>query len=190
MIKRLIDYILALTGLVVSSPLLVYIALRIRHEGGGSVFYMQERLGRGGKPFRLIKFRTMVPNAEPLHPMLASKDDKRMTPFGRKLRKYHFDELPQLWNVLRGEMSMVGPRPERDYFARQIMQKLPDYKRLQTLKPGITSLGMVRYGYANSIDKMVERAHYDLYYLKHKSLCLDLKILFATVWEVWKGRGV
>ena len=111
MIKRLIDYILALTGWSCPRPCWSTSRCAYATRAGGSVFYMQERLGRGGKPFRLIKFRTMIPNAEPMHPMLASKDDKRMTPFGRKLRKYHFDELPQLWNVLRGEMSMVGPAP-------------------------------------------------------------------------------
>ena len=157
--KQLMDYIVAALVLLLCWPLLLYIAIRIRMQGTGSVFYQQERLGKGGIPFRMVKFRTMVADAEDGTPLLAVSDDCRVTPFGRTLRKHHLDELPQFWKVFR-------------------------------LKPGITSLGMVKFGYANTTEKMVERARYDLYYLEHYSFWLDIKILLATVREVWIGKGI
>lgn len=188
--KQLMDYIVAAVVLLLCWPLLLYIAIRIRMQGKGSVFYRQERLGKGGIPFQMVKFRTMVTDAEEGTPLLAVSDDSRVTPFGRTLRKHHLDELPQFWNVLKGDMSIVGPRPERAYFVQQILEKEPDYERIFRLKPGITSLGMVKFGYANTTEKMVERARYDLYYLEHLSFWLDVKILLATVREVWLGRGI
>ena len=191
MIKRLIDYILALTGLVVSSPLLVYIALRIRHEGGGSVFYMQERLGRGGKPFRLIKFRTMYVDAEREGiPRLSSSADKRVTRVGHVLRRYRLDELPQFWNILKGEMSIVGPRPERRYYIRQIVEHAPYYCLVYRVRPGLTSWGPIRVGYTDTVDKMVERLNYDIIYMDNMSLKTDLKILLFTFEVIIKGKGV
>mgnify|MGYP000587318973 CR=1 FL=1 len=183
--KQLMDYIVAALVLLLCWPLLLYIAIRIRMQGTGSVFYQQERLGKGGIPFRMVKFRTMVADAEDGTPLLAVSDDCRVTPFGRTLRKHHLDELPQFWNVLKGDMSIVGPRPERAYFVQQILKKEPRYKQVFRLKPGITSLGMV-----NTTEKMVERARYDLYYLEHYSFWLDIKILLATVREVWIGKGI
>ena len=169
--KQLVDYMVAALVLLLCCPLLLYIAIRIRMQGAGSVFYQQERLGKGGVPFRMVKFRTMVTGAEDGTPLLAVSDDQRVTAFGRTLRKHHLDELPQFWNVLKGD-------------------KTPDYKRIFNLKPGITSLGMVKFGYANTIEKMIERSRYDLYYLEHYSFWLDVKILLATVREVWIGKGI
>ena len=188
--KLLLDYVLSALALLLCIPLLLYIVLRLRVSGNGSVFYMQERLGRGGRPFQLLKFRTMVPDAEPCGPCLAVPGDERATSFGRTLRKYHLDELPQLWNVLRGDMSLVGPRPEREFFARQVEARLPEYGKLYEVKPGLTSLGMVECGYAGTIEQMVARARRDLYYLEHRSFWLDLRILCATVREVWRGKGI
>ena len=188
--KQLMDYIVAALVLLLCWPLLLYIAIRIRMQGMGSVFYQQEQLGKGGIPFRMVKFRTMVAGAEDGTPLLAVSDDCRVTPFGRTLRKHHLDELPQFWNVLKGDMSIVGPRPERAYFVQQILEKEPRYKQVFRLRPGITSLGMVKFGYANTTEKMVERARYDLYYLEHYSFWLDIKILLATVREVWIGKGI
>ena len=188
--KQLMDYIVAALVLLLCWPLLLYIAIRIRMQGTGSIFYQQERLGKGGIPFRMVEFRTMVADAEDGTPLLAVSDDCRVTPFGRTLRKHHLDELPQFWNVLKGDMSIVGPRPERAYFVQQILKKEPRYKQVFRLKPGITSLGMVKFGYANTTEKMVERARYDLYYLEHYSFWLDIKILLATVREVWIGKGI
>ena len=188
--KQLVDYMVAALVLLLCCPLLLYIAIRIRMQGTGSVFYQQERLGKGGIPFRMVKFRTMVADAEDGTPLLAVSDDCRVTPFGRTLRKHHLDELPQFWNVLKGDMSIVGPRPERAYFVQQILKKESRYKQVFRLKPGITSLGMVKFGYANTTEKMVERARYDLYYLEHYSFWLDIKILLATVREVWIGKGI
>ncbi|WP_455586248.1 sugar transferase [Bacteroides sp.] len=189
--KQLMDYIVAALVLLLCWPLLLYIAIRIRMQGKGSVFYRQERLGKGGVPFQMVKFRTMVADAEEGGtPLLAVSDDYRVTPFGRILRRHHLDELPQFWNVLKGDMSIVGPRPERAYFVQQILEKEPDYERIFHLKPGITSLGMVKFGYANTTEKMIERSRYDLYYLEHYSFCLDVKILLATIKEVWNGKGI
>ena len=158
--KQLMDYIVAALVLLLCWPLLLYIAIRIRMQGTGSVFYQQERLGKGGIPFRMVKFRTIVADAEDGTPLLAVSDDCR------------------------------GPRPERAYFVQQILKKEPRYKQVFRLKPGITSLGMVKFGYANTTEKMVERARYDLYYLEHYSFWLDIKILLATVREVWIGKGI
>lgn len=188
--KRLMDYIVAVTVLLLCWPLLLYIAIRIRLQGPGTIFYRQERLGKDGVPFRIIKFRTMVTDAESDTPLLAVSDDRRVTSFGRTLRKHHLDELPQFWNVIRGEMSVVGPRPERAYFVKQILEKAPEYERLYRLKPGITSLGMIKFGYANTTTSMIERSRHDLYYLDHYSLWLDIKIILATAREVWQGRGI
>ncbi|NDW12333.1 sugar transferase [Bacteroides sp. 214] len=188
--KCLLDYIVAFLGLVVCLPLLLYIIIRIRLENTGSIFYIQERLGKNSVPFKLIKFRTMYEAAEQDTPQLAVLGDKRITPFGRVLRKYHLDEIPQLWNVLRGEMSMVGPRPERAYFSKQLIERKPECVRLFTVKPGVTSLGSVKYGYASSIDAMIERSQYELYYVDNCSLLMDFRILIGTIREVFSGKGI
>lgn len=188
--KRSGDVVVSAVALVLLSPLFLIIAAMIKRDSKGPVFYRQDRLGLHKKPFKIIKFRTMVTDAECAGPRLSSENDSRVTRIGQTLRKYRLDELPQFWNVLRGEMSLVGPRPEREFFVRQIIAKAPYYTLLHQVRPGITSWGMVKYGYATSVDEMIERSHYDLLYLENISLMIDLKILIHTVNTVASGRGV
>ena len=162
----------------------------MKKDSPGPVFFRQERIGYLGQPFWMYKFRTMYVNAEENGPSLSSEDDLRVTPFGRIMRKYRLDELPQFWNVLKGDMSLVGPRPERKYFIDEIVKTAPYYYLLHNVRPGITSLGMVKYGYAASVDKMVERIEYDILYYENMSLTLDLTILIYTVKTVITGKGV
>ncbi len=188
--KRTIDVIASVVALIVFSPVFALLAIGVKCDSKGPVFFRQTRLGLGGKPFRIIKFRSMVVNAEPDGRAMVTVDgDPRITRFGRFLRKYRLDELPQFWNVLRGEMSLVGPRPERREFADRIAERVPLYPMLYQVRPGITSWGMVRYGYASDVDQMVERLRYDLIYLESISISTDLKILLHTVNTVVSGRG-
>ena len=189
-LKRLGDILVSSAALVLLSPLFAIFAILIKRGSKGPVFYRQERIGYHKKPFRIIKFRTMVADAEPAGPRLSSEGDSRITRLGRFMRKYRLDELPQFVNVLKGEMSLVGPRPEREFFIRQILKKAPYYSLLHQVRPGITSWGMVKHGYASTVDEMVERARFDLIYLENISLMVDLKILLHTVNTVIKGRGV
>lgn len=189
-LKRAGDLAVASVALILLSPLFALFAVLIKRDSKGPVFYRQERIGYHKKPFKIIKFRTMVADAEPSGPRLSSECDTRVTRLGRFMRKYRLDELPQFVNVLRGEMSLVGPRPEREFFIRQILKKAPYYSLLHQVRPGITSWGMVKHGYASSVDEMVERARFDLIYLENISLMVDLKILLHTVNTVIKGRGV
>lgn len=189
-LKRLGDILVSSAALVLLSPLFAIFAILIKRDSRGPVFYRQERIGYHKKPFRIIKFRTMVADAEPAGPRLSSEGDSRITRLGRFMRKYRLDELPQFVNVLKGEMSLVGPRPEREFFIRQILKKAPYYSLLHQVRPGITSWGMVKHGYASTVDEMVERARFDLIYLENISLMVDLKILLHTVNTVIKGRGV
>jgi len=172
------------------SPLFLYLAIRVWLGSPGRVLYAQERVGKHGKIFRMYKFRTMYMDAEPEIPLLSTLDDARITPYGRFMRKYRLDEIPQFWNVLKGDMSLVGPRPERQYFVDRIVEKIPQYGLIQSVLPGITSLGMVRYGYANSVEKMIERFNYDRAYLENRSLWIDLKILFLTLKPLLSGKGL
>ena len=180
-IKFFLDKVSSAVALLLLSPLFVYIAWRVKRDSPGPVFFRQERIGYLGQPFWMYKFRTMYVNAEENGPSLSSEDDPRVTPFGRVMRKYRLDELPQFWNVLKGDMSLVGPRPERKYFIDEIVKTAPYYYLLHNVRPGITSLGMVKYGYAASVDKMVERMEYDILYYENMSLTLDLTILIYTV---------
>ena len=189
-IKLFLDKVCSVVALLLLSPLFAYIAWRVKKDSPGPVFFRQERIGYLGQPFWMYKFRTMYVNVEENGPSLSSEDDLRVTPFGRIMRKYRLDELPQFWNVLKGDMSLVGPRPERKYFIDEIVKTAPYYYLLHNVRPGITSLGMVKYGYAASVDKMVERMEYDILYYENMSLTLDLTILIYTVKTVITGKGV
>jgi len=188
--KRGIDIALSAFALLLTAPLMGALALAVRMSSPGPIFYGQERIGRHGRPFQIIKFRSMVPDAEKAGvPQLSSDRDPRITRVGAFLRKTHLDELPQFWLVLVGKMSLVGPRPERQYFIDQIMAKAPEYARLQKVRPGITSWGQVKYGYASNVAEMVERLTYDLIYIENMSLALDFKIMAYTVLRVIEGDG-
>jgi exopolysaccharide biosynthesis polyprenyl glycosylphosphotransferase len=188
-VKRFLDRLIALIFLLLCSPVYAYLAMRVRLDSPGPVFYSQKRVGKSGRLFRMYKFRTMYAESEPDGPMLSAVGDPRVTPYGRFMRKYRLDELPQFWNVLKGDMALVGPRPERAHFVRQIVARAPQYYLVQQVLPGITSWGMVKYGYANSVDKMIRRLEYDLIYLENQSLLLDLKILLSTVKPLLWGKG-
>ena len=188
-LKRFLDLFLSLLALLVLSPVLLFVALWVKSDSDGPVFYRQERLGLFGRPFHIIKFRTMVQNAEGQGPKLSSDADPRITRVGKWLRKTRVDELPQFWNVVKGEMSLVGPRPERAFFADQIVQHSPHFLRLQQVRPGITSWGQVKYGYAENVNEMRQRLRYDIMYLENASLLLDLKILLYTVRTVLRREG-
>lgn len=189
-VKLLMDKLVSFISLLVLSPLFIYIALRVKCDSKGPVFFRQERIGYMGKPFTIYKFRTMYVGSESNGPSLSSEEDSRVTPFGRVMRKYRLDELPQFWNVLKGDMSLVGPRPERKYFIDKIVATAPYYYLLHNVKPGITSLGMVKYGYAGNVEQMIERLKFDIIYYENMSLLLDLTILIYTVKTVITGKGV
>jgi lipopolysaccharide/colanic/teichoic acid biosynthesis glycosyltransferase len=189
-IKKIIDFTFSFGTLLILSPFLLLLSLLIRVSGKGPIIYSQDRIGKGGRPFSIYKFRSMVYDAEKGEPLLSGNNKERVTRIGRFLRKYRIDEIPNLFNVLKGDMSVVGPRPERKYFIDQIVKYAPEYTELQKVKPGVSSWGQVRYGYASSIDEMLERLPYDLYYMKHRSICFDLKILIYTVGTVLRGKGV
>lgn len=188
-VKRLVDIVVSSFVLVLFSPLYLFVAIRVKLCSAGPVFYSQERIGLHGRPFRIHKFRSMYVNAETNGPRLSSQDDPRITSWGKVMRKWRLDELPQFYNVLKGEMSLVGPRPERRYYIDQILNITSDYKHLHRVKPGITSLGMVKFGYAENIHQMIARMKYDLIYIENMSLMLDVQILLYTLRTIVQGRG-
>lgn len=189
-IKRLVDITVAAVSMVILAPVFGAIALAVKIDSKGPVLYRQERIGRHRHPFRIIKFRTMIVDSEPDGPALSSAVDPRVTRVGRFLRKYRLDEIPQFWNVFVGEMSLVGPRPEREYYLTKLAERAPYVCMIHKLRPGITSFGLVKYGYACDVDQMVERVKYDLIYLENVSPAFDIKILFYTVRTVLTGKGV
>jgi len=188
--KRIFDIVLSFIMLILLLPVFIYFAISIKMDSKGPVFYRQERIGRYGKPFNILKFRTMYVNAENGTPKLSSADDERITNIGRVLRKYRIDELPQLWNILKGEMSIVGPRPERKYYINQIIEQAPYYCLLYKIRPGLTSWGPIKIGYSDTIEKMIERLNYDIIYMEDMTLLNDLRIMILTIEILFKGKGV
>ena len=189
LVKRGLDILISFVGIVLLLPVLLYIAIKVRLSSPGPIFYSQERVGLNGRPFLIYKFRSMHTGAENDTPQLSYDGDDRCTPWGAVMRKWRLDELPQLWNVLIGEMSLVGPRPERKYFIDQIMLQAPHYKHLLKVRPGITSWGQVKYGYASNIDQMLQRLKFDILYIENMSISLDIKILFYTILIMVQGKG-
>lgn len=188
-IKRLMDVLLSLVGLIILSPLILYIIIRVKLSSSGPIFYKQERIGLHGHPFYIYKFRSMFTDAENKGPQLSKEGDERCTPWGQVMRKYRLDELPNFYNVLIGEMSLVGPRPERQFYIDQIIKYAPHYKHLLKVRPGITSWGQVKYGYASNVDEMLQRLKFDILYIENMSLALDFKIMFYTILVILKGSG-
>lgn len=188
-IKRAFDVVAAVATLVILSPLYILLAILVYVSSKGPAFYSQERIGLHGKPFRIYKFRTMVQHAEDEVPQLSADDDPRVTHVGRWMRKYRLDELPQMVNILKGDMSVVGPRPEREFFIRRIVEKAPYYCLLYKIRPGLTSWGPIRVGYTDTLDKMIDRLNYDIVYMENMSVRLDIKILFYTIGVVLDGKG-
>jgi exopolysaccharide biosynthesis polyprenyl glycosylphosphotransferase len=189
-VKRFFDFTISLVMIVLLLPVFLFFSIWIKTDSKGTVFYLQERIGIHGRPFNIIKFRTMYQDAETGQPRLSSPEDDRITNVGRILRKYRLDELPQFFNILKGEMSLVGPRPERKFYINQIIEDAPYYCLLYKIRPGLTSWGPIKIGYSDTIEKMIERLNYDIVYIENMSLINDLKILLFTIEIIFKGKGV
>ena len=187
--KRVLDFLIALVSIVLLSPLFLICYIAVRHEDGGAAIFKQERIGRFGRPFYIYKFRSMRLDAEENGPALYQHEsDERMTKVGKFLREHHLDELPQLWNVLIGDMAFIGPRPERKYYIDKIMEQDPRYRYLYQIRPGVTSYATLYNGYTDTMEKMLRRLELDLYYLEHRSWWFDFKILFKTFISIVFGK--
>ncbi|MCJ7448443.1 MAG: sugar transferase [Bacteroidales bacterium] len=190
LVKYVTEISFSVLVLILLSPLLLLLAALIWISGRGPVIYSQDRIGKNGKPFVIYKFRSMKFDAESVKPLLSGINEERITRIGRFLRKYRIDEIPNFINVIKGDMSVVGPRPERQFFIDQIVIRNPDFNELLRVKPGITSWGQVKYGYASDVDEMLQRLEYDLYYIKNRSLWFDVKIILHTLGTILKGKGL
>ena len=189
-IRTIFDYTVTLVSLTLLIPVIIILSVSIKLGGRGPVIYSQKRIGRNGKPFDIYKFRTMHFGNEEGTALISERNDKRITSLGRFMRKYKFDEIPNFYNVLKGEMSIIGPRPEQQFYIDQIVQREPRYMQLRQIKPGITSWGQVKYGYASDVEEMIKRMEYDIFYLENRSLFFDLKIALYSIALILKGRGI
>jgi lipopolysaccharide/colanic/teichoic acid biosynthesis glycosyltransferase len=189
-LKTIFDYFISIFCLIFLIPVIVILAVLIKSTGKGPVIFSQKRIGRDGKPFVIYKFRSMHSGNDEGILLISGREDKRITSLGRFMRKHKFDEIPNFINVLKGEMSIIGPRPEQQFYIDQIVQREPRYKQLQLIKPGITSWGQVMYGYASNVDEMIKRMEYDLFYLENRSFLFDLKITMRTFSLILKGQGI
>ena len=187
--KRIFDIVASIIALVLLTPLFILLGVLVKLSSPGPILFKQNRIGKKGRLFKIIKFRTMLINSEKNGPQLSSSNDPRITNIGRFMRKSRLDEFLQFYNVLIGDMSIVGPRPERQFFINQIIEREPQFLELTKVRPGITSWGQVKYGYAENVDQMLDRMKYDLLYLKNRSISLDFKIMLYTVIIIFKGVG-
>jgi exopolysaccharide biosynthesis polyprenyl glycosylphosphotransferase len=187
--KRACDVLFSAAALLILSPIYIVLYILVWSSSEGPAIYRQERIGLHGRAFQILKFRTMTIHAEGDTPQLSADDDPRITTVGKFLRKYRLDELPQMWNILRGDMSIVGPRPERRYFIEQIEKQAPYYCLLYKIRPGLTSWGPIKVGYTDTLDKMIRRLNYDIVYMENMSIRLDIKILFHTIGVILDGKG-